>query len=248
MHAVIRARLAQLSAPARDLAGLAATIGRSFTVDVLFAACEHDDESVVRSLDELWQHRIVHEQGVSGYDFSHDRLREVAYAELQPAQRRFLHRRVAVALEQLFPNASDALCVQLAHQYEQAGQTERAVHWLLRAAAGAREIYANRDAIALLERGLSLLQALPAGQTRLETELELQMALCSAWDPLTSHLGKEVAAAYNRALALCRQMRQTPHLFTVLWGLHEIALYRGDYQRESGIGAPVSSDCPSGGR
>jgi tetratricopeptide (TPR) repeat protein len=28
---------------------------------------------------------------------------------------------------------------------------------------------------------------------------------------------------------LCRQVQHTPHLFTVIWGLHEIALYRADY-------------------
>ena len=35
--------------------------------------------------------------------------------------------------------------------------------------------------------------------------------------------------AYVRALELCRQVEQTPHLFTVLWGLHEVALYRAEY-------------------
>jgi DNA-binding SARP family transcriptional activator len=232
VSAVIRARLAQLSPPARDLAQVAATIGRSFSVDVLTAACEHDEQTVVRSLDELWQRRIVREHGVSDYDFSHDRLREVAYAGLQPARRRLLHHRVATALDRLHPNATGALCVQLAHHYEQSGLLEQAVHSLQRAAASARDVYANRDAIALLERALSLLHALPEAQVRLEIELEVQMALCAAWDPLTSHLGKEVEAAYSRALELCRLVRQTPHLFTVLWGLHEIALYRGDY-RES---------------
>ena len=50
-------------------------------------------------LDELWQRRIVRVQSISGYDFSHERLCEVAYGEVPPARRRLLHRRVAVALE-----------------------------------------------------------------------------------------------------------------------------------------------------
>ncbi len=55
------------------------------------------------------------------------------------------------------------------------------------------------------------------------------MALCDDWATITNHLGAEVKAAYIRALFLCRQLDVTPHLFTVYWGLHEIALYRGDY-------------------
>ena len=80
VQAVIRARLAQLSSLAHELVQVAAVIGRSFQVDLLTAVVDQDLDAVVRSLDELWQRRIVREQGISNYDFSHDRLREVAYA------------------------------------------------------------------------------------------------------------------------------------------------------------------------
>ena len=45
----------------------------------------------------------AHHPGASGdaYDFSHDRLRDVAYAELSRPRRRLLHRRVAEALLQI---------------------------------------------------------------------------------------------------------------------------------------------------
>jgi tetratricopeptide (TPR) repeat protein len=55
------------------------------------------------------------------------------------------------------------------------------------------------------------------------------MALCQDWGAITNYLGDEARAVYQRALALSRQLRFTPHLFTAYWGLHEIALYRGDY-------------------
>jgi DNA-binding SARP family transcriptional activator len=63
VQAVIETRLAQLSAPARDLVALAATIGREFSVDVLAAAGDTDEDMLVRSLDELWRRRIVRERG-----------------------------------------------------------------------------------------------------------------------------------------------------------------------------------------
>ena len=99
VYAVIAGRLAQLSAPARSLVGLAAVMGRAFTLDILLAAGNSDEESTVGVLDELWTKRIIRERGMNGYDFTHDKLREVAYAELSVPQRRLLHRRIAQALE-----------------------------------------------------------------------------------------------------------------------------------------------------
>ncbi len=101
VQAVIGSRLAQLSEPARDLAGIAATIGREFTSDVLAYASEADEETLVRSLDELWRRRIVRERGADASDFSHDKIREVAYLALSPARRRHHHLRVAHTLERL---------------------------------------------------------------------------------------------------------------------------------------------------
>ncbi|MBP8108685.1 MAG: AAA family ATPase [Caldilineaceae bacterium] len=229
VHAVIQARLAQLSPPSRDLAGLAAAIGRAFTADLLSAACEHDEETVVRSLDELWQRRIVREQGVAGYEFSHDRLREVAYGILQPARRHLLHRRLAQALERLHPGAPGPISAQLAYQCEQGGLAEQAIHYLQQAAGVARQIYSYREAIAYMDRAINLVRTRPADPSSLERELDLQMALCEDWGTATNFLGAEAKAAYDRALFLCRQLKSTSLLFTVHWGLHEIAVYRGDH-------------------
>jgi len=99
VEAVIKARLNQLSPSARELVGVAATVGRAFTFDVLAQASGGDEETLVGALDQLWGRRIVREQGADAYDFSHHKIREVAYAELSLARRRLLHRQVAQALE-----------------------------------------------------------------------------------------------------------------------------------------------------
>jgi len=89
VHAVISARLAQLSKPAYELAGMAGAIGRSFSFDLLAKATDWDEDSLSQALDELWQRRIIEGHGVAEYDFTHDRLREVAYGELSLVRRRF---------------------------------------------------------------------------------------------------------------------------------------------------------------
>src|SRR5262249_42519641 len=76
-HAVIAGRLARLSEQARDTAAVAAVIGRAFDHAVVVRL--GDEDATVRALDELWRKRIVREQGPHAYDFTHDKLREVAY-------------------------------------------------------------------------------------------------------------------------------------------------------------------------
>src|SRR5207249_5585907 len=163
VHAVLVGRLLQLSASAREFVELAATIGRAFTLDLLITVGNADAESAVRALDELWHKRIVHEHGANSYDFTHDKLREVAYAEISAPQRRMLHRSVAHALEALQAEDLDSVSGQLASHYERAGMIEQALPYYQRAAAVAQGMYANEDAISLLSRSLELLALLSAG-------------------------------------------------------------------------------------
>ena len=91
VEAVITARLARLSAPARELAGVAATIGREFSAPVLADASDVDEQEFIRALDELWRRGIVRAHALDAYDFSHGRIRDAAYQALGPAERRRHH-------------------------------------------------------------------------------------------------------------------------------------------------------------
>ena len=84
------------------------------------------------------------------YDFSHDKLREVAYAEVGPARRRLLHRWAAEALETVSASDLDAVSSRLAQHYEQAGMQARAILFYHRAAKSSQRVYAYDDAIGYL--------------------------------------------------------------------------------------------------
>src|SRR5262249_42709180 len=148
-----------LSTEARQLAQLAAAIGRGFGVDLLVEASERDEALVTRSLDELWHGRIVRELDLANhYDFTHDKLREVAYAGIGPPQRRLLHRRIAAALEKMYADAIEPWSGIIAAHYGRAGLLAQGVEHYQRAAAVAHRTYANEDAIELLCRALALLE------------------------------------------------------------------------------------------
>ncbi len=124
---------------------LAAIVGRAFTVEVLAQASERDEDALVSALDELWQRRIIREQGEQAYDFSHDKIREAAQAAVSPVRRRLLHRRVAQALEQVYAANLDAVSGQIATHYELAALPENAISFYQRAATVAQQVYAHAD-------------------------------------------------------------------------------------------------------
>jgi tetratricopeptide (TPR) repeat protein len=156
VQAVVTRRLSQLSPPARAILEVAAVIGRSFTFEVVTQAVDLDEDAVVRGLDELWQRRVVREHGADAYDFTHGKLRSVAYAGLSVARQRVLHRRVAEALEAESAANLDPVSGQIAAHYQQAGRKAQASAYHRRAAEYARRLYANEVAILHLQQALAL--------------------------------------------------------------------------------------------
>ena len=132
IYAVIAARLAQLSPGAHELVGLAATVGREFTVDTLRMASGDDEADLAHGLEELWQRRIVRSVQNNSLDFSHDKIRDVAYAELSPIKQRYWHLKVAQALETLYADNFDPVSAQLAAHYDEAGDALRAIRSISR--------------------------------------------------------------------------------------------------------------------
>jgi serine/threonine protein kinase len=161
VQAVIAARLAQLSPPARELINLAAVIGRAFTFAVLAQASGADEDTLVSGLDELWQRRIVREQGQDAYDFSHDKIREVAYTALSAARRRLLHRKVAEALVIVHKSNPGAVSGQIAVHYERANFLQEAISYSRQAGEAAQQIFANEEALAAYQKALHLLERTP---------------------------------------------------------------------------------------
>ncbi len=222
VHAVLAGRLLQLSDSAREFVELAATIGHEFTLDLLSTAGNADAESAVHALDELWHKRIVREHGANSYDFTHDKLREVAYAEISAPQRRMLHRRVAQALEAINAGDLDAVSGQLASHYERAGMIEQALLYYQRAATIAQRVYANEDAISLLLRSLKLLEQLPAGSKRDKQELNLQLALAPPYRVTKGWVAPELERVLERALALCDTVGDDLQWAQTLYGLQSV--------------------------
>ena len=160
-EAVIGHRLSRLSPAAEEVLVAAAVIGTEVDFDLLACVCAPpgplpdqaaSDPHLLAASDELLHLGLLVETD-TGYRFSHERVRRVVYQRLSPSQRQRLHRRVALALEALFPEQFELL----AHHFAAAGEREPAVHYLTRAAERARGLFAHRAALSCYDRLLELL-------------------------------------------------------------------------------------------
>jgi DNA-binding SARP family transcriptional activator len=204
VQSVVAARLALLSPEARTAAEVASAIGRDFRFDLLAHASDLEEAALVRALDELWRRHIVRVQADEGWDFTHDRIREVAYDGIGPARARLIHRRVAQAMESLHAPALDAVSASIAMHFDRGGQPARAVPYLERAAAVAAHVSASEEAIRCLTYALSLLESLPAGRERDQRELSIRSSLSIVLNSARGYGALEVERNLDRVMALSR--------------------------------------------
>ena len=150
IHGVVQARLDLLSQRARELACMAAVVGRSFWRG-LFAAQQRWTTGLQAALDELCRRRIVRQAASSRFPdeqefvFVESTAQQVAYEIFSQAARRELHGEVAQWLAQ--KTKGDAGAALLASHYERAGATDEAVAAWARAGEHAATLGQNVEAL-----------------------------------------------------------------------------------------------------
>jgi DNA-binding SARP family transcriptional activator len=226
LTAVLRNRLEQATAASREVAGLAAAVGTDFTLDLLTEASDLDAGDVVGAVDELWRRRIVREFH-DGYDFTHDLLRDTAYAQVTPPKRWLLHRRIAQGLELLYGGDTDAVSAQLAGQYARGGRPDRAVAYYRRAADVAAGMFAHAEAIRLHHEALSIIRNLPAGRDRDRQELAVMEAMAAPLTARFSYSSRELQQVLERSVELAESLGRLNSRLTGLVALSATRFVQG---------------------
>ncbi|HVW42385.1 MAG TPA: AAA family ATPase [Amycolatopsis sp.] len=214
---VLRNRLAQARPVTRQVVGLAAAVGRDFTLDLLTEASDLDADTVVQAVDELWRLRIIREFR-DGYDFSHDLLRETAYAQVSPPKRWLLHRRLAQGLE-LLHDDTDPVSAQLAAQYANGGQPARAVAYYRRAADLASSTFAHAEAVRLHKAALAIIRTQPERRDTLEQELVTLEALAAPLNARYGYASTDLQRTLERTIELAEMLGRNDSMVTGLIGL-----------------------------
>ena len=225
---ILPKRIQQLSPAGREVAGLAAALGRDFSIPLLAEASDLDVETVVLAVDELWWRRIIRQIG-DHYDFSHDLLRSTAYNAVTPARRWLLHRRLAQALELLWAGHTDTVAAQIAEQYRLAGNPERALRYYERAEVAAA-MFAHGDAVTFLTAARQLLASMPYARDRDERELALLEMSIPPLNALHGYSSPLVREACERSVNLADELDLTARMVTAMVGLWSSRFAEGRLQ------------------
>lgn len=226
---------------ARRLAQCAATIGRSFDLDLL----AHVTTMAPGQLHSLQHAGLLEQHDARSYAFRHALIHAAAYQSQTRADRQQAHRRVADALLQHYPQRAAQQPAQLAHHLERAADPAAALAWWLKAGQQALAAHACAEAAAHLRSGLAALEQLPASATRAAMERDLLLALGQALLALAGYGSVEAASVYDRAYALCQgeyaSLYDGAARFDVLWGLWMVSSSRAQasFRSSAALIAPL---------
>ena len=233
---VLHRRLAQATPGARELAGLAAAVGRDFSLALLSEASDLGAEEVVLCVDELWRRRILREVG-RGYDFTHDLLRDAAYDSVPPARRWLLHRRLAQGLELVHADDLDGFAGQLAEQYDRSDQPDRALRFY------APRRRAREPALRPRGRGpdappLPGADRVAPGRCRSRRlQLDTLRAMAPPLNALHGYASRELQSALQRAEHLAGALGRRETQLVCLVGLFASSFVQGATAESQRIGA-----------
>ena len=152
------------------------------------------------------------------YTFKHALVQDAAYSTLLRSRRKQIHARVALTVESQFPEIVTAHPALLARHCAEAGLTEKAVAFRLKAGQQALARSAMMEASAQLHQGLDLLSGLTNGAERQQLELDLQSLLGMTLSATEGYGSPAVADAFARARQLCQELDQPSQLARVLVG------------------------------
>ena len=248
LQGLLLARIDRLQDDVRYTLQLASVIGKNFLYRLLKSIL-HEQVSLEQHLSQLQRVDLVREKTrlpELEYMFKHSLTQEAAYNSLLLERRREFHLRIGEALEQLFTDRKEQYLGLLAHHFEHAHCTEKAVHYYTQAGKHAARLTANQEAISYFNHALASLKYLPPSDQRDQMELDLQLSL---GPPLTAVKGwapPEMEIAYARAQELCLNITDTSRLHSALWLLATFRLGRSEHTEVDRLVARISEIAEKG--
>lgn len=195
----IRQRIAALPERTSDLLAAAAVLAQPASRTLLAAIAQYpeaDEDEAAGALDAACRARLLAVGSNDLYQFAHNIVRDVVWADLGTATRATLHRRAAEALER----PPDSTHVEaLAYHYSRCGEQEKAAEYLERAGDRARGMHANGAAEGYYRELIELLDKLGhvAAAARVRVKLGAVLRVAARFDEALEMLD-QAAKAFQR--------------------------------------------------
>ena len=244
LHASLMARLDRLGGPAKELAQIAAAIGREFSHPLLASVVRQPEAELESALNRLVVAGLLFrrdEPPHATYLFKHALVQDAAYGTLLREPRRTLHARIAETIESEFADIAENRPELLARHWTEAGVIDKAA--FLWGKAGQRSLARSAlvEAAEQLRRALDQIATLPSTPVLRGEQIKLQIALVNALMHVKGYAAPEPKAAVEqarqfieRAEALGEPPEDPLLLFSALYGVWAASYvaFNGDVTRE----------------
>jgi class 3 adenylate cyclase/predicted ATPase len=244
LYASLMARLDRLGGPVKELAQIAAAIGREFSHALLASVVRQPETELSSVLDRLIAAGLLFRRGMpphATYLFKHALVQDAAYGTLLREPRRALHARIAETIESEFAESAESRPELLARHWTEAGVIQKAAG--LWGKAGQRSLARSAlvEAAEQLTRALDQIATLPSTPALRAEQIKLQLALVNALMHVKGYAAPEPKAAVEQArqfIERAEALGEAPEdpllLFSVLYGVWAASYvaFNGDVTRE----------------
>jgi len=208
-------RLNRVTPACNEVLRAAAVLGKTFDFAELSAADDRSEDALLDALDEAVTAQLLVSGKGDAFSFTHDKIREVLYEEMNAVRRRRLHQRVAEGLEKLRTRKPIAI-ETLAHHYIEAGDHERGLACAKEAGQLAERLSAFDEAIHAYGGALECAEALGLKDEQLGLEEAMGKASMAGGEMIRAieHFEKALALATepaDRARLQCQAASSLVH-------------------------------------
>jgi len=183
-------------------------IGRAFEFRVLQTTAGLGVRDAAEGVEELVRRRVLHGIG-ERFDFTHERVREVAHGRLLPLHRKVLHGQLATAIEEAYADNLEPHYAALGLHCSEGEIWDKAAAYLRRAGAQAVARSAYSEGAVFFTQVLETLRCLPATRETTELTIDTRLDLRHALLPLSewARMGEHLREAERLARMLGDQHR-----------------------------------------
>jgi tetratricopeptide (TPR) repeat protein len=153
-------RLNRLNAACIEVLHTAAALGKVFEFAELAIAGTIDEDKLLDALDEASSAQLIRSDRGDAFAFTHDKIREVLYEELNPVRRRRLHQRIGEGLEKMYAADLAAHVQDLAHHFTESGDLKQGLHFSIRAAEKSAKVFALDEALTYYEHAVECCESM----------------------------------------------------------------------------------------
>ena len=179
VQGVISARLDRLERETKRILQEASVIGRAFFYEILKRISdlkEYLDKSLI-NLERLDLIKTISFQPELEYIFKHALTQEVVYNGLLMKERRLIHEKIGLVMEELLQDHLTEFYETLAYHYSQSDNFKKAYEYLKLSGEKAVKNYANNEAIRFYKEAVRMLDVQPESLENKKEKLDVYLLM-----------------------------------------------------------------------